>query len=416
MSMSKRRVVVTGLGVVSPLGCDLQKFWDRLTNGVSGIRRLTHFDASHFSSKIGGEVIEFNPTDFITPKEMRRMDPFTRLGVAASKLAVRHSGLDSNTLDLDRVGVLFGSGIGGLQILQDQMKVLIEKGPSRFSPFMIPQMITNIAAGHIAIEFGYRGPNFCITSACASATHCIGEGLRIIQHNEADVMLVGGSEASLCELGVGGFCAMRALSTRNDEPERASRPFDRERDGFVISEGGAALIIEEYEHAKKRGAQIFCELAGYGRTCDAHHITAPDEMGRGAARGMSLAVADAGLNPDQIDYINAHGTSTALNDKCETMAIKASLGEANARKVMISSNKSMTGHTLGAAGALESVACALTIKHGIIPPTINLENPDPNCDLDYVPRTAREKKVKACLNNSLGFGGHNATLCFKALD
>jgi 3-oxoacyl-[acyl-carrier-protein] synthase II len=312
--------------------------------------------------------------------------------------------------------VLFGSGIGGLQILQDQMKVLIEKGPSRFSPFMIPQMITNIAAGHIAIEFGYRGPNFCITSACASATHCIGEGLRIIQHNEADVMLVGGSEASLCELGVGGFCAMRALSTRNDEPERASRPFDRERDGFVISEGGAALIIEEYEHAKKRGAQIFCELAGYGRTCDAHHITAPDEMGRGAARGMSLAVADAGLNPDQIDYINAHGTSTALNDKCETMAIKASLGEANARKVMISSNKSMTGHTLGAAGALESVACALTIKHGIIPPTINLENPDPNCDLDYVPRTAREKKVKACLNNSLGFGGHNATLCFKALD
>jgi 3-oxoacyl-[acyl-carrier-protein] synthase II len=414
--MSKRRVVVTGLGIVSPLGCDLQKFWERLTGGVSGIRRLTYFDTTHYTSKIGGEVIEYNANDFITPKEQRRMDPFTQLGVASSKLCLKNSGLDLEKIDLDRAGVLFGSGIGGLQILMDQMKVLEKKGPTRFSPFMIPQMITNIAAGHIAIECGFRGPNFCITSACASATHCIGEGLRIIQHNEADIMLVGGTEASLCELGVGGFCAMRALSTRNDAPEKASRPFDRDRDGFVISEGAASLIIEEYEHAKKRGAEIYCELAGYGRTCDAYHITAPDEMGRGAARGMSLAVADAGLNPDQIDYINAHGTSTELNDKCETMAIKASLGLDNAKKLMISSNKSMTGHTLGAAGGIESIACALTIKHGVIPPTINLENPDPLCDLDYVPHTAREKKVKACLNNSLGFGGHNATLCFKALD
>jgi len=414
--MSKRRVVVTGLGVVSPIGCTVQSFWDRLTNGVSGIKLLSYFDTTHFSSKIAGELLEFNVNEYLTPKEQRRMDPFTQYGVASSKQAVKDSGLDLNTEVLERIGVVFGSGIGGLQILQEQMKVYMEKGPSRFSPFMIPQMITNIAAGHIAIEFGFRGPNFCITSACASATHSIGEALHMIRRDEADAMLVGGAEASLCELGVGGFCAMRALSTRNDAPAKASRPFDRDRDGFVISEGAASLIIEEYEHAKKRGAHIYCELAGYGRTCDAHHITAPDEMGRGATRGMKFAFEDAGLNPEQIDYINAHGTSTELNDKCETMAIKAALGEDNARKVMISSNKSMTGHTLGAAGGLESVACALTIKHGIIPPTINLDNPDPLCDLDYVPHTARNKKVKACLNNSLGFGGHNATLCFKALD
>jgi 3-oxoacyl-[acyl-carrier-protein] synthase II len=281
---------------------------------------------------------------------------------------------------------------------------------------MIPQMITNIVAGHIAIEHGLRGPNFCITSACASATHSIGEGLRIIQHGEADVMVVGGAEASLCELGVGGFCALRALSTRNDEPAKASRPFDRERDGFVIAEGAGTLILEEYERARKRGATMYCELAGYGRTCDAYHITAPDQKGMGAARGMKLAVEDAGLVPEQIDYINAHGTSTELNDKCETMAIKIALGEENARKLMISSNKSMTGHTLGAAGAIESIACALTIKNGVIPPTINLDHPDPACDLDYVPHTAREKKVRACLNNSLGFGGHNATLCFTSVE
>jgi len=404
------------MGLVSPLGCDLQKFWERLTNGVSGIRRLTYFDTSLFTSKIGGELIEYNADEFVSAKERRRMDPFSQYGIASAKLAMKDSGLDLDKIDLERAGVVFASGIGGLQIMQDQTKVLMEKGPSRFSPFMIPQMITNIVAGHIAIQYGFRGPNFCITSACASATHCIGEGLRMIQHGEADVMIVGGSEATLCELGVGGFCALRALSTRNDEPTRASRPFDRDRDGFVIAEGGAALIIEDYDHARKRGANIYCELAGYGRTCDAYHITAPDELGRGAARGMKLAVEDAGLNPDQIDYINAHGTSTELNDKCETMAIKAALGEDHARKLMVSSNKSMTGHTLGAAGGIESIACALTIKNGVVPPTINLENPDPACDLDYVPNVAREKKVKACLNNSLGFGGHNATLCFKALD
>ncbi|HMO50769.1 MAG TPA: beta-ketoacyl-ACP synthase II [Kiritimatiellia bacterium] len=414
--MSKRRVVVTGMGVLSPLGCDLNTFWDRLTRGESGIRSLTYFDTSAYTSRIGGELTGFNPGDFISPKEQRRQDPFTQYGVASAKLAIGDSGLDLNTVNLERAGVIFASGIGGLQILQDQMRTLIAKGPSRFSPFMIPQMITNIVAGQIAIDHQFRGPNFCITSACASATHSIGEGLRIIQHGEADVMIVGGSEASLCELGVGGFCALRALSTRNDEPTRASRPFDRDRDGFVIAEGAAALIIEELEHARKRGARMYCELAGYGRTCDAYHITAPDELGRGAARGMKLAVEDAGLNPEQIDYINAHGTSTELNDKCETMAIKAALGEDNARRLAISSNKSMIGHTLGAAGGIESVACALTIKHGVIPPTINLENPDPACDLDYVPNVAREQKVRACLNNSLGFGGHNATLCFKAMD
>ncbi len=413
--MQKRRVVVTGLGVVTPLGCDLDTFWKRLVNGESGIGPIAQFDASKFASRIGGEVTGFNPADFLAPKEVKRMDPFTRFGIASAKLAVQNSGLSLDAIDLERSGVVYASGIGGLQILQDQMRVLMERGPSRFSPFMIPQMITNIVAGYIAIEFSFRGPNFCITSACASATHCIGEGLRIIQHGEADVMIVGGTEASICELGVGGFCALRALSTRNDEPVRASRPFDRERDGFVIAEGAAALVIEEYEHAVKRGADIYCELAGYGRTCDAYHITAPDDLGRGATRGMKLAIEDAGLNPAQIDYINAHGTSTELNDKCETIAIKAALGEDHARRVAISSNKSMLGHTLGAAGGVESVACALTMRHGVIPPTINLENPDPACDLDYVPNTAREATVKACLNNSLGFGGHNATLCFKAL-
>lgn len=413
--MSKRRVVVTGLGVVSPLGCDLTTFWDRLTKGESGIRKITYFDTEKYSSKIAGELTGFDSTAYIPPKEARRLDPFIQYGLVSAKMAFADAGLDARKLDLERAGVVYASGIGGLQVLQEQMRVLETKGPTRFSPFMIPHMITNIVAGVIAIEYSFRGPNFCITSACASATHSLGEALRIIQHGEADVMISGGSEATICELGVGGFCALRALSTRNDDPAKASRPFDRDRDGFVIAEGAGALVLEEYEHAKKRGAKIYCELAGYGRTCDAYHITAPDEFGRGAARGMQLAVQDAGLNPEQIDYINAHGTSTDLNDKCETMAIKAALGEDHARKLCISSNKSMLGHTLGAAGAIESVATALTIKHGVIPPTINLENPDPNCDLDYVPNTAREKKVKAVLKNSLGFGGHNATLCYTAV-
>lgn len=411
-----RRVVVTGLGLVSPLGCDLGTFWERLIKGESGIGPVTRIDPAEYASRIAGEVKEFDPAAYVSPKEMRRMDPFTVYALAATQNAIADAGLDPAAEDTERVGVLYGSGIGGLQVLFAQSKLYVEKGPSRFSPFMIPQMITNIAAGHIAIQYGFKGPNFCITSACATATHCIGESLRLIQHGEADVIVAGGSEAPIMELGLGGFCALRALSTRNDAPQQASRPFDRERDGFVIAEGGATLILEEYEHAVKRGANIYCELAGYGRTCDAYHITAPDSEATGASKGMELAMRDARVDPAEVDYINAHGTSTELNDACETKAIKKALGEDNARKVMINSTKSMIGHTLGAAGGMESIVCALSIKHQALHPTINLDNPDPACDLDYVPHAARETRVRVCLNNSLGFGGHNATLCFKALD
>jgi len=402
------------MGVVSPLGCELEAFWTALVNGRSGIRRITRFDAGLYDSKIAGEVVGFNAEAFISKKEQRRMDPFSHYGLAAAKLALADSGLNLETEDRRRCGVVFSTGTGGLTTLQEQHTILMTKGPSRFSPFMIPMMITNIISGQIGIECGLKGPNFCVTSACASATHSLGEALRIIQHGEADVMLGGGTEAAVCELGVGGFCAMRALSTRNDEPERASRPFDAGRDGFVIAEGAGALVVEELEHARRRGARIYCEFAGYGRTCDAYHITAPDETGEGAAEGMRLAMADAGRTPADIDYINAHRTSTELNDRCETLAIKLALGEAEARRVWISSTKSMTGHLLGAAGAVESIACALALQRGVVPPTINYETPDPQCDLDYVPNTARAKALRACLNNSLGFGGHNATLCFVA--
>ncbi|MFH0879206.1 MAG: beta-ketoacyl-ACP synthase II [Lentisphaerota bacterium] len=414
--MSRRRVAVTGLGVVSPLGCELNTFWDRLVHGQSGIRLIQSFDTSRFASRIGGEVVEFDIDKFISKKEQRRMDPFSHYGMAAAKLAVTDSGLVFAQEQAERAGVIISSGIGGLQILQEQWAIYLQKNSTKFSPFMIPQMITNIIAGLVAIEFQITGPNFSVVSACASGTHSIGESLRIIQHGEADIMLAGGTEATVCELGVGGFCALRALSTRNDDPTKASRPFDLNRDGFVIGEGAGVVVLEELEHAKKRGAKIYCELAGYGRTCDAFHMTAPDETGKGAARGMSLAVQDAGLTPNDIDYINAHGTSTELNDKCETLATKIALGEEKARKTMISSTKSMTGHLLGAAGAVESVVCALAIQNSLVPPTINYETPDPSCDLDYVPNQARELKIRACLNNSLGFGGHNATLCFKAMD
>lgn len=411
----RRRAVVTGLGIVSPLGCAVETVWDRMIHGRSGVRAIQSFDASMFDSRIAAEVVDFNADEFIPKKEQRRMDPFCRYGIASAKMAVTDSGIDFSKEDPWRSGVLIGSGIGGLQVLLQQSRVFLERGPSRFSPFMIPQMIVNILSGLVAIEHGLRGPNFAVVSACATATHSIGEALRLIQHDEADIVLAGGAEAPITELGVGGFCAMRALSTRNDDPERASRPFDKDRDGFVIGEGAGTVVIEEYEHAVRRGARIYCELAGYGRTCDAFHITAPDNQGAGAAEAMRLAIRDAGLTPDQIDYVNAHGTSTELNDKCETMAIKASLGEAAARKVMVSSTKSMTGHLLGAAGAIESLACALAIQRGVVPPTINYETPDPACDLDVVPNQARETKVTACLNNSLGFGGHNASLCFKAV-
>ncbi len=411
--MAGRRVVVTGLGIVSPLGCDPETVWTRLLNGESGIAPMQAMDVTDYPSKIAGEVKDFDVDAFISKREQRRMDPFTRLGVGAAKLAVMDSGLQFDQEDPDRTGVIIGSGIGGLHVLTQQARNLFDKGPSRLSPFMVTQMIVDIVAGHVAIEYGLRGPNYCITSACASATHCIGESLRIIQYGDADMMICGGAESSICELGIGGFAAMRALSTRNDDPQGASRPFDADRDGFVIAEGAGILVLEEYEHAKRRGASIYCELVGYGRTADAHHITAPLEDGSGGAKAMALAVADAGLNPEDIDYLNAHGTSTPLNDKGETLATKKALGEEHARRIMISATKSMMGHTLGAAGGVGSIVCALTLRDGKVHPTINYTTPDPDCDLDYVPNEARETPIRACLNNSLGFGGHNATLCFK---
>jgi 3-oxoacyl-[acyl-carrier-protein] synthase II len=409
-----RRVVVTGLGLVSPLGSDLNRFLERLLKGQSGIRRIQTFDPTDYTSQIAGEVVEFDADQFVSKKEQRRMDPFCPYGIAAAKMAVADSGLDFKTEDVTRCGVILGSGTGGLQVMMTQMDTLRQRGPSRFSPFMIPQMLTNILPGYVAIEFGLQGPNYCLTSACASATHSLGDAMRIVRNNEADIMLAGGSEGAICELAVGGFCAMRALSTRNDAPEKASRPFDKDRDGFVIGEGSGILVLEELEHAKRRGAKIYCELAGYGRTCDAYHITAPHDEGAGAARAMTMAMTDAGLTPQDINYVNPHATSTSLGDRGETLAIKRAFGEEQARKLTISATKSMIGHGLGAAGGMESVAVALMIKNGVVHPTINLDHPDEGCDLDYVPGSARELKITACMKNSFGFGGHNAALCYKA--
>ncbi len=410
-----RRIVVTGLGVVSPVGSTLDSFWSAILAGQNGIGPITYFDTSAFDTKFAGQVKGLVLDEFIPKKEQRRMDPFCHYGVAAAKMAVVDSGLDMSKEDATRVGVVAASGVGGLQILQAQMDILRSRGPGRFSPFIIPQMIVNILPGLISINHGMKGPNFAVVTACASGTHCLGEALNIIRRGGADVMVAGGAEGAICELGVGGFNAMRALSTRNDSPETASRPFDKDRDGFVMGEGAGMLVIEEYEHAKARGARIYCELAGFGCTGDAYHITAPDESASGPSRGMQLAMQDAGLNPSDIDYINAHGTSTELNDSGETKAIKIAMGEVEARRVAVSSTKSMTGHLLGAAGGVESVVCALAMRDSVLPPTINYTTPDPACDLDYVPNVARPGKIRACLNNSLGFGGHNATLCFKAL-
>lgn len=411
----QRRVVVTGLGVVSPVGSTVDSFWAAILAGQSGIGPITYFDASAFATQFAGQVKGLNLDDFIPKKEQRRMDPFCHYGVAAAQMAMADSGLDMAKEDPTRIGVIAASGVGGLQILQAQMDVLRTRGPSRFSPFMIPQMITNILPGLISINHGLKGPNFAVVTACASGTHCIGEALNLIRCGAADAFVAGGAEGAICELGVGGFNAMRALSTRNDSPTTASRPFDKDRDGFVMGEGAGMLVVEEYEHAKARGARIYCELAGFGCTGDAFHITAPDESASGPSRGMMLAMQDAGVTAAEIDYINAHGTSTELNDAGETKAIKIALGEADARRTAISSTKSMTGHLLGAAGGVESVACCLAIRDSVLPPTINYTTPDPACDLDYVPNEARPGKIRACLNNSLGFGGHNATLCFKAI-
>lgn len=412
--MEKRRVVITGLGVVSPLGSDLNVFWQRLISGTSGIRRITKFDASAMATQIAGEVVEFDIDKFIPKKEQRRMDPFCHYAVAAAKLAVEDSGIQFASEDTYRAGCMVGSGVGGLITMEDQHSVLLNRGPDRSSPFMIPMMIVNMASGLVAIEHGLKGTNFCVVSACASGTHCIGEAARQIQYGDADIMVAGGTEAVVCPLGIAGFSAMRAMSTRNDDPTHASRPFDKDRDGFVMGEGAGIVILEEYEHAKKRGAKIYAEVGGYGATCDANHITAPSPGGEGGARAMMKAMVEAQLTPDMVDYINAHGTSTPVGDKSETDAVKAAFGEAS-KKVMVSSTKSVTGHLLGAAGGLETIICALAIQKGLVPPTMNYTTPDPDCDLDYVPNQAREFKIRACLNNSLGFGGHNASLLLKRI-
>jgi 3-oxoacyl-[acyl-carrier-protein] synthase II len=398
---------------VSPVASELGRFWEGIKSGQSGIDQVKNVEnIDQYPVTIGGEIRDLDVEKFLDKKEARIMDPFSIWGIAAAAMAIEDSKLDLGAIDLQRVGVIASSGIGGMQFLQTQCIKAVEGGPRRISPQLIPQMIVNILSGYIAIRYGFKGPNFCVTSACASGTHSIGEAMRIIQYGDADVMLAGGSEASVAMLAIGGFAALRATSRRNDDPKGASRPFDKDRDGFVMSEGSGILVLEEKQHALRRGATIYCDAAGYGRTCDAYHITAPSETAVEAGRGMSLAIADAGLKPEDIDYINAHGTSTYYNDKGETLAIKRALGEELAYKVAVSSTKSMTGHMLGAAGGVEAAIMALAIRDNIAPPTINYTTPDPDCDLDYVPNVAREMEINAALSNSLGFGGHNATLCF----
>jgi 3-oxoacyl-[acyl-carrier-protein] synthase II len=410
---SDRRVVVTGMGVVTPLGNDLNSFWQNLIAGQSGIDKITAFDATAFATQIAGEVKNFDPTPaFPSPKEIRRTDRYTQFGVFAAWSALQDSGLDLAKENCDEIGVFLGSGIGGLQTTSEQLKILLERGPGRLSPFMIPMLISNMASGVVSMYFNLRGPNFAICSACATANHAIGEAWRTIKMGDAQVMLAGGAEATVVPIGIGGFCAMRAMSTRNDDPKGASRPFDKDRDGFVMGEGSGVIVLEELEHAKKRGAQIYCEIAGYGNTADAHHLTAPSPGGEGAARCMKMALRSGGLNLTDVNYINAHGTSTPQGDICETQAIKSVFGD-QAKQLVVSSTKGATGHMLGAAGSVEMAACALAIKHGIVPPTINLQNPDPECDLDYVPNTAREMPVNVIVNNSFGFGGHNSTIAAK---
>jgi len=415
--MPDRRVVITGMGVVTPVGNDLEIFWSNLRNGVSGIRTIDAFDTTGYDCKIGGQVRDFDPKPFFkNPKDIRRTDRFTHLAMAAAKIAMTDSGIDiGNLKERDRFGVLVSTGIGGLKTLQDQLQILVTKGPGRNSPFTIPMLISNMAGGVISMEFDLRGPNLCIVTACATSNNAIGESWRIIKSGDADVFLAGGAEASIVEIGIAGFSAMKALSTRNDEPERASRPFDRDRDGFVMSEGSGVVVVEELEHARARGAKIYCEITGYGVSADAYHMTAPPPNGEGAARAMKLALDYARISPEQVDYINAHATSTDIGDLCETRAIKQIFG-AYADKVSISATKSMTGHLLGGAGGIEMAACALAIRDSVIPPTINLENPGEECDLDYTPNVAREKTVRVALNNSFGFGGHNATLVASAFE
>ena len=407
-----RRVVVTGLGVVAPNGIGLESFWENLVKGVSGIDRITRFDASYHDSQIAGEVKGFDPLLYAEKKEVRKMDLFIRYALASAIMAVDDAKLTIKETERGRVGALIGTGMGGIPALEESYRTLLEKGPGRISPFFIPSIITNLASGQIAMRFGLRGPNSCVSTACATGNHAIGDSLELIKREAADVMFAGGSEAVITPLTIGGFSAMKALSTRNDAPQRASRPFDKGRDGFVMGEGAGVLILEELEHALQRGAKIYAELVGYGMSADAYHITAPEPEGIGAIASMRLALEDAGLGPEDVDYINAHGTSTPAGDTAETKAIKKVFGE-HAYRLAVSSVKSMTGHLLGAAGGVESLATVLTVYHGLIPPTINYDEPDPECDLDYVPNNARRAEVRVALTNSFGFGGTNATLVFR---
>lgn len=410
----KHRVVITGMGVVTSLGQDLDTFWDNLMAGKSGVSAIESFDVSDYPTRIAASVKDFNAEDYVDRKDARKMDRFVQFAAAAATNAMKDSGLViGEQADPERVGVIIGSGIGGLGTWEDQHNILLQKGPKRVSPFFIPMMIANMASGHVSILFGAKGPNSTAVTACATGTHSIGDSYKLIQRGDADVMICGGAEATIRPTGLAGFCSMRAMSTRNDAPEKASRPFDTGRDGFVMGEGAGVLVLESLEHAQKRGARIYGEVIGYGLSADAHHMTDPDP--NGARRCMEMAIRDAGIAANEVDYINAHGTSTPVGDRSETLAIKEALGE-HSRKVAVSSTKSMTGHLLGAAGGVEAVICGLTIKNGMIAPTINLENQDPECDLDYVPNQARPANVTVAMSNSFGFGGHNATIVLKKFE
>jgi 3-oxoacyl-[acyl-carrier-protein] synthase II len=412
--LARRRVVITGLGIVSPVGTGVPEAWSNILAGKSGIGRITRFDASSLPSRIAGEVKDFDVSKYLAPKEARRFDTFIHYGIAAGIESIKDSGLELERVNRDMVGACIGSGIGGLPLIEQTHDAVIAGGPRKISPFFVPGSIINLIAGQLSIMYGLRGPNLAVVTACTTANHCIGEAGRIIEYGDADVMVAGGAEATISLLGVGGFCAARALSVRNDDAEGASRPWDKDRDGFVLGEGAGMVVVEEYEHAKARGARIYCELSGYGMSADAHHITAPCEDGDGAVRCMANAMRNASVNREEVDYVNAHGTSTPLGDVAETVAVKRCFGD-HARKLAVSSTKSMTGHLLGAAGGIEAVFSVLAIRDQVAPPTINLVNQDPQCDLDYVPNTARPMKIDVVLSNSFGFGGTNGTLVFRKL-
>jgi 3-oxoacyl-[acyl-carrier-protein] synthase II len=416
--MGKRRVVITGLGTVNPLAHDTEGFWSALMDGRSGIARITRFDPSAFASQIGGEVKDWTtvPSEKVHPREAKKMDRFTQFAVQSAIEAVEDSGLDFEAEDLHRCGVVIGSGIGGLEELETQHKVLLDRGPQRVSPFTVPKLMGNAAAGNVSLVWGLRGPNFGVVTACASAANSIGEALQMLRADDADIVIAGGSEAALTQIGLASFCALKGLSTRNDDPHIASRPWDKGRDGFLLAEGAGVIVLEELSHATARGATIYAELVGYGASADGHHITAPEPEGTGAARAMQRAIEDAHIAPSEVDYINAHGTSTPLGDVAETRAIKRLFGDHATAKLMVSSTKSATGHLLGASGGVEIIASALSIHRGVIPPTLNLDEPDDECDLDYIPKTPREVKVDTVMSNSFGFGGHNATLVIRRFD